>query len=174
MQQFFSLLSWLFLQLKIFRAFSRPSSGAQWLQWQPLVLPSYRGDSRAVFVVGPKRASQTHTAWYAIKNERLQMSHVTVSVHNIPLRSCFETVVESTTSLNFVRNSWNRFSCCKFGCKFVSYPSSYWHKFQNLHHFRSSLHCCTGTISTYHIVLIYATWQNNLRFVSPCMIVQFQ
>jgi len=37
----------------MFRAFSRPSSGAQWLQWQPLVLPSYRGDSRAVFVVGP-------------------------------------------------------------------------------------------------------------------------
>ena len=34
----------------MFRAFSRPSSGAQ---WQPLVLPSYRGDSRAVFVVGP-------------------------------------------------------------------------------------------------------------------------
>jgi hypothetical protein len=41
------------LQLKKFRAFSRPSSGAQWLQWQPLLLPSYRGDSRAVFVVGP-------------------------------------------------------------------------------------------------------------------------
>ena len=40
-------------QLNMFRAFSRPSSGAQWLQWQPLVLPSYRGDSRAVFVVGP-------------------------------------------------------------------------------------------------------------------------
>ena len=37
------------LQLNMFRAFSRPSSGAQWLQWQPLVLPSYRGDSRAVF-----------------------------------------------------------------------------------------------------------------------------
>jgi hypothetical protein len=37
----------------MFRAFSRPSSGAQWLQWQPLGLPSYRGDSRAVFVVGP-------------------------------------------------------------------------------------------------------------------------
>ena len=35
------------------RPFSRPSSGARWLQWQPLVLPSYRGDSRAVFVVGP-------------------------------------------------------------------------------------------------------------------------
>jgi hypothetical protein len=33
----------------MFRVFSRPSSGAQWLQWQPLVLPSYRGDSRAVF-----------------------------------------------------------------------------------------------------------------------------
>jgi len=38
------------LQLNMFRAFSRPSSVAQWLQWQPLVLPSYRGDSRAVFV----------------------------------------------------------------------------------------------------------------------------
>jgi len=36
----------------MFRAFSRPSSGAQWLQWQPPVLPSYRGDSRAMFVVG--------------------------------------------------------------------------------------------------------------------------
>jgi hypothetical protein len=37
----------------MFRAFSRPSSGAQRLKWQPLVLPSYRGDSSAVFVVGP-------------------------------------------------------------------------------------------------------------------------
>jgi hypothetical protein len=25
----------------------------QWLQWQPLVLPSFRGDSRDVFEVGP-------------------------------------------------------------------------------------------------------------------------
>jgi hypothetical protein len=41
------------LQLNMFRAFFRPLSWAQWLQWQPLVLPSYRGDSRAVFVVGP-------------------------------------------------------------------------------------------------------------------------
>jgi hypothetical protein len=41
------------LQLNMFWAFSRPSSGGQRLQWQPLVLPSYRGDSRAVFVVGP-------------------------------------------------------------------------------------------------------------------------
>jgi hypothetical protein len=31
------------LQLNIFRTFSRPLSGAQWLQWQRLVLPSYRG-----------------------------------------------------------------------------------------------------------------------------------
>jgi hypothetical protein len=37
----------------MFRAFSRPTSGAQRLQWPPLVLPSYRGDSCAVFVVGP-------------------------------------------------------------------------------------------------------------------------
>jgi hypothetical protein len=42
-----------YLQLYMFRSFSRPSSGAQWLQWQPLVLLSYRVDSRAVFVVGP-------------------------------------------------------------------------------------------------------------------------
>jgi hypothetical protein len=32
----------------MFRAFSRPSSGAQWLQWRPLVIPSYRGDGRAM------------------------------------------------------------------------------------------------------------------------------
>jgi len=43
----------IFVQLNMFRAFSHPSSGAQWLQWQPLVLSSYRGESRAVFVVGP-------------------------------------------------------------------------------------------------------------------------
>jgi hypothetical protein len=42
-----------YLHLNMFRAISHPSSGAHWLQWQPLVLPSYRGDSRAVFVVGP-------------------------------------------------------------------------------------------------------------------------
>jgi len=34
------------LQLNMFRAVSRPSWGAQWLRWQPLVLHSYRGDSR--------------------------------------------------------------------------------------------------------------------------------
>ena len=28
-----------YLQLNMFRAFSRPSSGAQWLQWQPVVSP---------------------------------------------------------------------------------------------------------------------------------------
>ena len=42
-----------YLQLNIFRAFSRPLSGDQWLRWQPVVLPSYRGDSRAVVVFGP-------------------------------------------------------------------------------------------------------------------------
>jgi hypothetical protein len=41
------------LQFNMFRAFFRPSSGAQWLQWQSLDLPSYRGDSPTVFVVGP-------------------------------------------------------------------------------------------------------------------------
>jgi hypothetical protein len=33
----------------MFRAFSHPSSGARRLQWQPLVLPSYRGDSRTQY-----------------------------------------------------------------------------------------------------------------------------
>jgi hypothetical protein len=40
------------LQLNMFRVFSRPS-WAQRLQWQPLDLPSYHGDSCAVFIVGP-------------------------------------------------------------------------------------------------------------------------
>jgi len=52
------------LQLNMFRAFSRPSSGAEWLQWQPLVLPSYRGESHAVFGVGrpaqPRRQHDYH------------------------------------------------------------------------------------------------------------------
>jgi hypothetical protein len=43
------------LQLNMFRTFSRPSLGAQWLQWQFLVLSSYR--SRAVFMVGPSSRS---------------------------------------------------------------------------------------------------------------------
>jgi hypothetical protein len=53
MQQFSVYYSDVYLYLNMFRAFSRSSSGAQWLQWQPLVLPSYRGDSRVEFVVGP-------------------------------------------------------------------------------------------------------------------------
>jgi hypothetical protein len=44
----------------MFRAFSRPSSRAQLLTWQPLVLPSYHGDSRAVFAVGPARPRTQH------------------------------------------------------------------------------------------------------------------
>jgi hypothetical protein len=41
------LLLDVYLQLNMFRASSRPSPGAQ-LRWQPLVLPSERGDSSAV------------------------------------------------------------------------------------------------------------------------------
>ena len=50
------------------------------------------------------RCTQTHTG-VICNQERLQASHVTVSVHNIPLRSCLVDVVKSTTSLNFVTNS---------------------------------------------------------------------
>ena len=53
MQQFFGLLSVRLFAAQHVSGVSRTSSGAQWLQWQPLILPSYRGDSRAVFVVGP-------------------------------------------------------------------------------------------------------------------------
>jgi hypothetical protein len=42
------LLLDIYLQLNIFRAFSRPSSGAQQMQWQPLALPSEHGGSSAV------------------------------------------------------------------------------------------------------------------------------
>ena len=52
---FSSLLLDVYLQLKMFRASSRPSSGAQQLQQQPLVLPSEHGDSSAV---GRGRASR--------------------------------------------------------------------------------------------------------------------
>jgi hypothetical protein len=48
MQQFFIYYPDVRLQFNTFRALSRPSSGAQWLQWQPLVLPSYRGDNRHI------------------------------------------------------------------------------------------------------------------------------
>ena len=62
----------------MFRAFSRPSSRALWLQWQPLVLPSYRGDSRAVFVVG-SAGPTTNTArlspWYEGKTRGCHCSH---------------------------------------------------------------------------------------------------
>jgi hypothetical protein len=60
----------------MFRAFSCPSSGAQWLQWQPLVLPSYRGESRAVFVVGPAsrparpRTQHDNHWWWAGKRPK--------------------------------------------------------------------------------------------------------
>ena len=55
------------LQLNVFRAFSRPSSGAQRLQWQPLVLPSYRDDSRAVIVVGLARPRTQHECHHDTK-----------------------------------------------------------------------------------------------------------
>jgi len=48
--KFSSLLLYVYsyVQLNMFRASSRPSSGAQQLQQQPVVLPLERGDSSAV------------------------------------------------------------------------------------------------------------------------------
>jgi hypothetical protein len=54
------------LQRNMFWEFSRPSSEAQWVQWQPLVLPSYRGDSRNVFVVGPAGPTTNTSDWWFI------------------------------------------------------------------------------------------------------------
>jgi hypothetical protein len=48
MQQFIQFITWRYLQLNMFRVSSRPSSGAQQLHRQPLILPSERGDSSAV------------------------------------------------------------------------------------------------------------------------------
>jgi len=45
---FFIILLDVYLQLNMFRASSCPSSGAQQLQWQPLVLPSERGGGSVV------------------------------------------------------------------------------------------------------------------------------
>jgi hypothetical protein len=68
MQQFFSVYYLdIYLQLNMFWAFSRPSSGAQQLQWQPLVLPSERGDNSAV---GSGRAGRTTTNSTAITTIR--------------------------------------------------------------------------------------------------------
>jgi len=47
------------LQLNTFRVFSRPSSGAQWLQWQPLVLCSWLGR--------PARARTQHGCYHDTK-----------------------------------------------------------------------------------------------------------
>ena len=43
----------------MFQAFSRPSSGAQWLQWQPLVLLLERGDNHKF--INAKQAGEIYT-----------------------------------------------------------------------------------------------------------------
>jgi predicted oxidoreductase len=59
---FSSLLLDDYVQLNMFRASSRPSSGAQQMQWQPLVLPLERGGSSAV---GRGRAVRpNHNQWH--------------------------------------------------------------------------------------------------------------
>jgi len=57
------------IQLNIFRASSRPSSGAQQLQEQPLVLPSELGDSSAVVRcrAGRPDNDQQHCYYHAPK-----------------------------------------------------------------------------------------------------------
>jgi len=45
------------LQLNMFRGVSRPSSGAQWLQWQPLLLPRTQHDCHHDKKVKPEAAT---------------------------------------------------------------------------------------------------------------------
>jgi hypothetical protein len=95
------------LQLNMFRPFSRPSSGARWLQWQPLVLPSYRGDSRAVFVIRPAGRSP-----YTYVNHRLQIQLELLMMSGMPLEhvkpSMNGGIINSITILHLVSNfSWD-------------------------------------------------------------------
>jgi hypothetical protein len=53
MQQFSSLLSWRLFTAQYVSGVFPPVIKSSMTAGQPLVLPSYRGDSRAVFVVGP-------------------------------------------------------------------------------------------------------------------------
>jgi hypothetical protein len=65
------------LQFNMFQEFSRPSSGALWLQWQLLVLPLYRGDSRAAFIrpVGPTTNTARLSPRYEGKTRGCHCSH---------------------------------------------------------------------------------------------------
>jgi hypothetical protein len=87
----------------MFRAFSRPSSRAQWLQLQPLVLPSYRGDSRAVFVVGPAAGPTTNTArlspWYEGKTRGCHCSHWAPDDGRENARTCWAVNIHQDNKL---------------------------------------------------------------------------
>jgi hypothetical protein len=70
---FSSLLLDVYIHLNMFRASSHPSSGAQQLQYQPLVLPLERGGSSVVGRgragpgrAGPGRASRPGTRWNCV------------------------------------------------------------------------------------------------------------
>jgi hypothetical protein len=72
------------LQLNMFRASSRPSSGAHQLQQQPLVLPSYRCDSRTFVCsrAGRPAGSTTNNRGCKYSLELLMMS-------GMPLETCW-------------------------------------------------------------------------------------
>jgi hypothetical protein len=99
MQQVFSLFSWRLFTAQIFPSFYRSSSGAQWLQWQPLVLPSCRGDSRAVFVNGPAGPT-TNTAKHV--SSRLETHPLRLLYGNRRLRLQFKSVPDD--GQNVARN----------------------------------------------------------------------
>jgi hypothetical protein len=64
-KNFSSLLLDVYVQLNMFRASSCPSSGAQQLQYQPLVLPTELGGSSAVGQAGRPDHGQQHCYHHA-------------------------------------------------------------------------------------------------------------
>ena len=93
----------------MFRAFFRPSSGAHWLQWQSLVLSSYRGDSRISvrllyqfpYKTPATISRQVVTFTLLLHNSRDSSDSTVVRLHN-----------ELLGSDGFISgNGSNRFSC---------------------------------------------------------------
>ena len=95
----------------MFRASSRPSSGAQQPQYQPLVLPLERGDSSAVGRGQPDRPDhdQQHCYHHAHFNWAL------------PTTTCFSTRVSSSGSPQTRRIAWSSIQHFRYSSQFLRF-----------------------------------------------------